>query len=339
MRYLLTVFCCALVVCALPAANAVASHVQCGDVITQDTTLDSDLVDCPGDGIVIGASDVTLDLAGHTIDGTGLDAGNQGVENNGADNVTVVNGRIQQFQAAVSVLLAGANEFRGLSLADSGIGIYAEDSSATRIEGNEVTSSDAGVLLFREGSFNEVVGNSVSGAETGIFLAGFGSEALQHTLVADNRVFENVTGMLVAIPRDSVIMRNHVTRNAAEGIIEAGIRSRIDGNVVSGNGTFGIQVAGLSTSSEIIDNRTWDNGGDGVFVGEGPGGVSVTGNFSKGNADDGIDVERPNVTLTDNKAIHNGDFGIEAVPGVTDGGGNKAAGNGNPAQCLNVSCR
>ncbi len=30
---------------------ALANHVQCGDVITQDTRLDSDLVDCPGDGI------------------------------------------------------------------------------------------------------------------------------------------------------------------------------------------------------------------------------------------------------------------------------------------------
>jgi hypothetical protein len=27
------------------------------------------------------------------------------------------------------------------------------------------------------------------------------------------------------------------------------------------------------------------------------------------------------------------------VPGVTDGGGNKARGNGNPAQCLNVTCK
>ena len=42
---------------------------SCGDVITQDTTLDSDLIDCPGDGVVIGASGITLDLAGHTIDG------------------------------------------------------------------------------------------------------------------------------------------------------------------------------------------------------------------------------------------------------------------------------
>jgi hypothetical protein len=33
------------------------------------------------------------------------------------------------------------------------------------------------------------------------------------------------------------------------------------------------------------------------------------------------------------------DLGIAAVPGVTDGGRNRARGNGNPAQCLNVACR
>ena len=40
--------------------EALASHVQCGDVTTQDTTLDSDLIDCPGEGIVIGADAITL---------------------------------------------------------------------------------------------------------------------------------------------------------------------------------------------------------------------------------------------------------------------------------------
>src|SRR5207253_2284237 len=34
----------------------------------------------------------------------------------------------------------------------------------------------------------------------------------------------------------------------------------------------------------------------------------------------------------------NVDFGIVAVLGVTDGGGNLANGNGNPLQCLNVFC-
>jgi hypothetical protein len=50
-------------------------------------------------------------------------------------------------------------------------------------------------------------------------------------------------------------------------------------------------------------------------------------------------VESASTTLTRNLAVHNGDLGIEAVPGVTDGGGNRAAGNGNPAQCTNIDCK
>ena len=53
------------------AGQAQASHVACGDTITADTTLDSDLVNCPSNGIVIGADDITLDLNDHTVAGDG----------------------------------------------------------------------------------------------------------------------------------------------------------------------------------------------------------------------------------------------------------------------------
>ena len=39
--------------------QALASHVGCGDTITTDTTLDSDLVNCPNNGIVIGADNIS----------------------------------------------------------------------------------------------------------------------------------------------------------------------------------------------------------------------------------------------------------------------------------------
>jgi hypothetical protein len=35
-----------------------------------DTKLTSDLVNCPNNGLVIGADNITLDLNGHVIDGT-----------------------------------------------------------------------------------------------------------------------------------------------------------------------------------------------------------------------------------------------------------------------------
>jgi parallel beta-helix repeat protein len=61
-------------------------------------------------------------------------------------------------------------------------------------------------------------------------------------------------------------------------------------------------------------------------------------NTASGSADNGISVDEPTTTLTANRAFRNADFGIKAVTGVVDGGGNRAWGNGNPLQCLNVQC-
>jgi parallel beta-helix repeat protein len=64
----------------------------------------------------------------------------------------------------------------------------------------------------------------------------------------------------------------------------------------------------------------------------------ISRNLVTGNGDDGIDVGAASSTVTRNTAAENVDLGIEAVPGV-DGGGNRAFGNGNPLQCLNVECK
>jgi parallel beta-helix repeat protein len=64
----------------------------------------------------------------------------------------------------------------------------------------------------------------------------------------------------------------------------------------------------------------------------------VRGNHAHGNDGDGIEVQGTETRITDNTADANGDFGIDAVAGVIDGGGNMASGNGNPLQCRNVFC-
>ena len=54
---------------------------------------------------------------------------------------------------------------------------------------------------------------------------------------------------------------------------------------------------------------------------------------------DFIDVDSlDTTTITHNVTYANGDLGIEAAEGVV-GGGNRAFGNGNPLQCLNVECK
>src|SRR5919109_3284276 len=51
-----------------------ANQVSCGETITTDTTLHTDLLNCKNNGIVIGADGITLELNGHLIDGDGTPA-------------------------------------------------------------------------------------------------------------------------------------------------------------------------------------------------------------------------------------------------------------------------
>src|SRR5947209_7758838 len=80
------------------AANAgsVSTVVRCGQTITASTRLANDLYGCHGSGLIIGAANVTLDLAGHTI--SGLNArGSEGIADDGHQGVRVQNGTIQHF--------------------------------------------------------------------------------------------------------------------------------------------------------------------------------------------------------------------------------------------------
>jgi hypothetical protein len=85
-------------------------------------------------------------------------------------------------------------------------------------------------------------------------------------------------------------------------------------------------------------NQVREAGTDGVLVGPTAADTLLERNFAEGAGDDGFDVESGATTLTKNTANHNDDLGINAVAGVTDGGGNRAGGNGNPLQCTNVFC-
>jgi parallel beta-helix repeat protein len=179
---------------ALNAAPAAASHVGCGDTITQDTTLDSDLT-CPGDGLVIGAHGVTLDLGGHTISGAGA-GGSAGVRVQGSQEVTIRRGTIRGFE----------------------VGILAEPADGLAVRRLAITNNVTGIVI--DISFDVVVRNNV---------------------IADN----SGLGLWVL---DSVAVRvrgNDVLRNGGDGIHFGGeVKSSVaEGNVASGNGDDGIEVA------------------------------------------------------------------------------------------------
>lgn len=70
----------------------------------------------------------------------------------------------------------------------------------------------------------------------------------------------------------------------------------------------------------------------GIHVKNNANATLVANNTANGSHDDGIHVDAAGTTVTRNTANYNLDLGIESVPGVIDGGSNRATGNGNPDQ-------
>jgi parallel beta-helix repeat protein len=373
-RFSVAIFAVAVWFClGLGATQASASDVSCGDEITADTTLDSDLVDCPNNGIVIGADDITLDLDGHLIDGDGTlfagcpegEACDVGLLNEGHDGVTVRDGSVREFAYGAVVGGARHNRVLGISssrnllfgivvggsarsvvrdssshdnIAPEGDGMGMFGSHDVRIVDNSFRNNPGPGIHVEESTHNLIKGNLFSRNGPGLLM-----QKSDRNQVRRNR-FSRDGGVLVFRGDRNVIARNRASR-AVEGIaIEKGRGNLVVRNVVvHARGKAGIRLGIGSPSigganNVVRGNLVRGSGDDGFRVYPKDGHSLLKHNVAIGAVGDGFDVESRTTKLTGNRAVRNGDLGIEAVVRVRDGGGNRAHGNGDPAQCKNVAC-
>jgi parallel beta-helix repeat protein len=245
---------------ALGSGQALASHVSCGDTITTGTTLDSDLVSCPNNGILIGADDVTLDLNGHTIDGDGElkedcaedDPCDLGVFADGHNGVTIEHGTIREFALGVLVLDARHNRLRDLSVSENLFsGVIIAESARTEMERSAV---------FANGLTTDQAGVGVFDSDDG--------------LISRNRVSRNGDiGFFVVDADDYSFLRNRLSGNPEAGMLMEDLDgNKIDRNRLTRNGE-GITVAGDQneiTRNHVSDSRAGlEGGGLGIFVAAG----------------------------------------------------------------------
>jgi parallel beta-helix repeat protein len=382
------------------SGQAIATDVSCGATITTNTKLDSDLANCPNNGIVIGADNITLDLNGHTVGGDGVPAGScldEGICDLGISNidghagVTIEGGAVRGFDEGIFVLGGSENRIRRLSLANnSTFGVIVGDSTGSRIDHNSSVGAVAGVVMFdsndgridhntlagTEGyampvfgsSHNRIEQNRLAGDQHGILVAESSDDnevrenrisnggSIEIGGSSDNRVEENVLtnpgdGILLADAERTRVSDNSVT-DAGVGIPDVGgfgmILDGADDSLVQRNAFTGgtgpaifvtsLESQGTSDRNVISHNVANSRFSDGILVNGGATETLLERNTANGNGHDGLQVDAPGTTLTRNTANFNHELGIEAVPGVIDGGGNRARGNGNPLQCTNVTC-
>jgi parallel beta-helix repeat protein len=300
----------AVVALLLWPPNAGGATVACGQSITQDTRLDNDL-SCPFQALSIGADNVTLDLNGHRIAGAPAIV-------TGREGATIENGVIEATgpvgPPGIQLDQAHGTTLRGLWVVGFRIergpfslGIDVNESHGVTIRGSVVYGHGAALRLLGSGD-NRVLENAFVNNGSAVLLSDADRNRVVANLLQDNGLAINAGGN-----------RNHIRANDAR------------------QNEIGI-IASCGQGSVLRANRTRRNRANGIQVEACASGTLLWQNVARRNGADGIHVDAPSAVLHANRASFNGDLGIEAVPGVTDAGGNRARGNGNPAQCQNVAC-
>jgi parallel beta-helix repeat protein len=331
-------------------------------VITEDTVLDSDL-QCPADGLVIGADDVTLDFAGHTL--SGGDLFSIGVDNSsGYDRSEIKNGVIRYYEGIRSRGIASdavhETTVRDMSITADGSAIEFFYSSGGVIEHNTVSSRTLeAIRAGPSADETSIVGNVVERSTTGIGVGltsfrcliknnvvrdvehlGIGIGPGGNHVVTDNLVTGSIQdGLDVVGSSDNLVRKNVVVLGGRYGlVVDEASRNLVEKNTIHDYQVFGILVQ-RSADNVIEKNEASGNGLDGIrmFTPSGPN--LFRHNEASGNNQNGFHISPAGQTLTGNTADANGQLGIDAAPGTIDGGGNKARGNGNPAQCVGVACK
>jgi parallel beta-helix repeat protein len=321
----------AIIGVALPLALAApaAGALNCGQTIAKSVMLKKDLIDCPGDGLVVGATGITVDLNGHRIDGVKA-AGSAGIANGLPAFADVVvkgggNGRITGFGTGVEIFDAADGAVRGIAIKNAGRGVTLNGADRTKVRNNRISEIDGyGLSIVNNADQNQVLDNEITGpVQSPLTSAGF---------------------TVSAFSADDNVIRSNVVRGGVDGDVGIWVfgdaqGTRIRANLFKGMSGTGIQVYNSSDDTLVKNNTANRNGLDGIAVLNDTGtGTQVIGNRVRFNSSDGIEINDSGVAVGGNLAVANGAWGILATAAISDLGGNKAAGNGQSAQCSGVAC-
>lgn len=87
---------------AAATTTVTPAALTCGQTVTRNTVLSHDLGPCAGDGVVVSADGITVNLNGHRVLGTSGPADNVGIRLRRTTGVVVSGGTVTGFGAGVA---------------------------------------------------------------------------------------------------------------------------------------------------------------------------------------------------------------------------------------------
>jgi parallel beta-helix repeat protein len=174
-----------------PSTQPLAISPSCGQVITQNVILTSNLNCAESDGLIVGASDIVVDLNGHTISGPDVDSDTKtsskvGIMIPNMNNVVVQDGTIEGFQAGILMTGSQNVEVKGIVAKNNQIGLF---------------STGASIL---NAHLSIIMNNQI----------GIAGHSTQQSTIEDNILFQNtLAGVTLVNSDNSVITLNSITES------------------------------------------------------------------------------------------------------------------------------
>ncbi|MFC4108395.1 NosD domain-containing protein [Micromonospora zhanjiangensis] len=302
---LLTVLLAVSALLVMPATPAVAAPVvACGATLTASVTLRADL-NCTGDGLIVGADGVTVNLNGHVIGGPRTGVGT-GIATTSHHNVRITNGTVHSFGRGVALSNVNGATLTNVQLLYNGL--TASSVTNLRITGGLITDPPTGPVVSVQNTvtvsidrvevlgdmfFTYTAGVSISNSTLHIGNLGFattGQVAIRNNLLTDRVITLSQAGNTAITGNDSagggisvalsngVLVQNNRLRASQYGVVVSTAPSydlRVQGNFMDGN------EYGVSARARLLTDLS---------------GLTVTGNTLTGNHQAAVFVEAAQIT-------------------------------------------
>jgi parallel beta-helix repeat protein len=195
------------------SVSTAAADDLCGATIVEDLRLDHDIT-CAGNGLIVGADGIQINLDGHTIAGAGSGVGISVV---GRTDVSIKGGTVRSFLRGIEIVKSSGVVVHDTHLIDHVDGIDVQDGSVgNTIKANHFQGNRTRAIMLRSGSSAIVVkDNTFVANRFGIQMNG-----PVGTTVKDNAISSSMEAAIRinVMATDNLVADNTITSNPA-GIV------------------------------------------------------------------------------------------------------------------------
>ncbi len=224
---------------------------SCGQVVTQDVTLTSDLNCDNGDGLIVGAPGITINLNGYSI--TGPQGGGE------ANPTTADSGNGDGGEANEEANEEASGGEANPTTADSG----SEDSDVTPASTQRQSTDydgSSGILVANADNVAIQGLGEIAGFSRGVTFLGSSGGALTDVQLVNNEI-----GAVVASSEGTEISRNTITNNGIAVVSDASNGGVTAFNQIVANLEQGILLLG-SSDNVVAANNMYGNGASGIYL-------------------------------------------------------------------------